>query len=447
MIVITNNNDNNRNNLINNTVRRKNMKRHLITAMLTLAVVAAAPLAAQDADQLYRNARTAMNRQDFSSAIQTFRHLRSNYPDSRHVADSYYWEAFSLEREGNLTRAVAVIDVQMRQHADASTINDARALRTRICGELARRGDGECAAAISTTVRDESQVDESTRLAALNALMNMSSERAMPIARRTLENRNHSTRIRRQAVFIIADKGEPEEAREILLSVARDESDDPEVRAQAVYWLSEVEGEETLDALAELMQGSGDSEIKQRAIFAISQHDSRRALELLMTFARDTDLDMELRRRAIFWIGEEGEQVGLGFLQTLYGEVSDDELKERIIFAIAQTDVPEAMTWLMDRFRDQNEHIDVRKRALFWAADEGLTGAQLGDLYDSSDEREIREHLIWLIADSDADGSIDKLIDIARNDPDTELREKAIFWLGDSDDPRAAEYLLELLEG
>ena len=39
----------------------------------------------------------------------------------------------------------------------------------------------------------------------------------------------------------------------------------------------------------------------------------------------------------------------------------------------------------------------------------------------------------------------DKLIDIARNDPDTRYRKRALFWLGQNDDPRVQQLLLEIL--
>ena len=37
--------------------------------------------------------------------------------------------------------------------------------------------------------------------------------------------------------------------------------------------------------------------------------------------------------------------------------------------------------------------------------------------------------------------AVDRLIDLAKNDPDREIRAKATFWLGQSRDPRAAKYL------
>jgi hypothetical protein len=41
---------------------------------------------------------------------------------------------------------------------------------------------------------------------------------------------------------------------------------------------------------------------------------------------------------------------------------------------------------------------------------------------------------------------MDKLIDIAKREPNQELRKKAIFWLTQTDDPRVVDILAELLE-
>jgi hypothetical protein len=41
---------------------------------------------------------------------------------------------------------------------------------------------------------------------------------------------------------------------------------------------------------------------------------------------------------------------------------------------------------------------------------------------------------------------VDKLLDIARRDPDAQMRKKALFWLGQSEDPRAAKALQDIIE-
>jgi hypothetical protein len=39
----------------------------------------------------------------------------------------------------------------------------------------------------------------------------------------------------------------------------------------------------------------------------------------------------------------------------------------------------------------------------------------------------------------------DKLIEIARRDPDREMRKKALFWLGQKNDPRVRQILIDIL--
>jgi len=45
----------------------------------------------------------------------------------------------------------------------------------------------------------------------------------------------------------------------------------------------------------------------------------------------------------------------------------------------------------------------------------------------------------------DQKGAVDFLMNVAKTEKDKDLRQKAIFWLGQSDDPRAADFLLDLI--
>ena len=426
------------------------LSKMLLLALMGAACAAGPAHAQSDADS-YREARRALNRQEFNGAIVALRALRRDYPQSRYVPDSYYWEAFALERSGDQERALDVLDTLLREHPAAS-LDDARALRIQVCSELARRGNGDCAAQISSTVRDPNQLDDATRAAAVNALINMRPERAVPIATQLLANRNQSIAIRRQALFILADKADDSavatQVRQTLLSTALDTTDELEVRTQAVFWLSEVEGEESIDALAQLLEVTGPKELTNAALFAVSEHESPRAGDLLRQFVMNDARDVELRKQAIFWIGEraeDGDAQALPFLMNLYGNVTNSELKQQVLFAVAETESPGASAWLLERANERGAPLEVRKQALFWASEAGLPVADLSSLYRSTTERELREHLIWLISEHDDDGSLDVLMEIARSDPDQAMREKAIFWIGDSEDPRADSFLLEIL--
>lgn len=424
--------------------------KYLKIALVALAIATTAPVVAQDAEDAYRDARRELNRRNFDDAIAAFQALRRDYPESGYVGDSYYWEAFALERNGELERAVDVIDQQLSDYPTASTAGDARALRIQVCSDLARRGDGECAEAVAETVRDPGRLDDATRMAAVNALINMRADRAIPIASRVAANRDQPVAVRKQALFVLSDKAEDNAgdstARDVLRSIALDETDDTDVRAQAVFWLSEVPGEDTLEVLTEIVDTATSPELRDRAVFAISQHDDPQAMVLLRQIAENESFGVELRKRAIFWIGDEGGADALPFLTGLYDNLSDAELKRQVLFAVSETEAEAAKPWLLERARDTAAPVQVRRQALFWAAEAGLTAAELNALYQDFEEPGLREHLIWLISEEGGDGSLDLLFDIARNDPDPEMRQKAVFWIGDSDDPRATDFLLQLLE-
>ena len=84
-----------------------------------------------------------------------------------------------------------------------------------------------------------------------------------------------------------------------------------------------------------------------------------------------------------------------------------------------------------------------------WSALAARGGAPLADLaslYSTTDDREMKEQLIFVYSQRDEPAAVDKLLEISKRDPDPELRKKALFWLGQSDDPRAAKALQDIIE-
>ncbi len=257
-------------------------------------------------DSLYRAARQALNRNDYRRAAELFRQLRARFPASTHTPDAYYWEAFALYRTGAdeaLRAARTALQEQAQRHRDAATYRDAEVLLRRVQGELARRGDAEAAARIAEEAAQaaarpedgaqparparpprpprpgrpaECDDEDDIRLAALNALLQMDEERAVPILQTVLAKRDEgSICLRRKAVFLLSQKrtGETED---ILLDAARRDPD-LEVRRQAVFWLSQVGTDKAAAALDSILRHATDAELQEKAVFALSQHRSPRA--------------------------------------------------------------------------------------------------------------------------------------------------------------------------
>ena len=166
-----------------------------------------------------------------------------------------------------------------------------------------------------------------------------------------------------------------------LDDIARDTGLDGDVRESAVFWLSQVEDERALDALVSILEDSDDPEIQEKAVFGISQHDSPRATEMLGDYAGNRSVSDDLREHAIFWLGQ--SDGGGEYLRDLYWSVESRSLKEKVIFALSQS--------------------------------------------------------------SPEENAVEELMEIALGEEDTDLQKSALFWLWQSDDPRVADVLLELI--
>jgi HEAT repeat protein len=250
--------------------------------------------------------------------------------------------------------------------------------------------------------------------------------------------------LRQKAVFLVAQGG-GEGVEGILLAAARSDPD-PKVREQAVFWLSQVEGEQAVGALDSILRTSKDRGVQEKAVFALSQHDSPRARQALRTYAERPDLPADLREKAIFWIGQSGGSENEAFLRSLFGRLREEELRKKVLFSISQMGGSENGRWLLGVARDRAQALEMRKQALFWAGQSGVPLADLATLYDASDDREMREQLLFVYSQREESAAADKLLEIAKRDPDPELRKKALFWLGQSDDPRAAKALQDIIE-
>lgn len=473
----------------------------------SLSVVAPEPWAAKDpADSLYREARAALGKGDYSRAADLFRRIYRQYPNSDYAGESLYYLAFSEYRIGGSDRlrsALSSLTTIQQRYPNLSKAGDARALRTRVCGELARQGDEGCAAEVSAAAQaavasgvagavsgavsgavagavaaaaeigaavadgvaqgirgnvvdpknmdrrrssacPSEDDDDDDRIAALNALLQMDADRAMPILTKVLERRDAcSVALRRKAVFLVSQKRTAQTA-DILLRIARNDPDE-EVREQAVFWLSQVPDDRAVTMLQDILNTSSNEDLKNKALFALSQHQSGRGAQILRDYAMREDASDELRGQAVFWLGQRRAPENAEFLRTLYSRVKSDEVKEKILFSLSQQRGVGNDKWLIDIAKNTHENIELRKKALFWAGQGAASAEQLLGLYSSLPDSEMREQLIFVYSQRHEPAMIDKLLDVAKNDRDPELRKKAIFWLGQSRDPRVQQFLLDLI--
>jgi HEAT repeat protein len=318
--------------------------------------------AAALADTAYRAARRALNESQYRRAIDLFE--RSLEEEPQYASEALYYQALAYYRMGgrsNYDRALRKLGQQMERYPDAASRGDAEELMVRIEGQLARRGDAEAAERLAQEADQEAEI----KAMALQALIMADAERAIPHLKRVLQNRTPETaELRGQAVFILGQH-ESDETLDVMLDVVRNDPD-PEVKAHAAFWLSQVDDPRAIDATVEILNDPAiDEDLKGQAVFALGQTDDPRAGQILRDYASRSDMDSEVRAMAIHGLAQHPSPENAGLLKQLFGEIDDTEVREQILFALTQ--MPDAVDgdWLLAIFSDEAEDSRCRTR---WTA-------------------------------------------------------------------------------
>ncbi len=181
-----------------------------------------------------------------------------------------------------------------------------------------------------------------------------------------------------------------------------------------VYWLGRAGNEESLDLLKGLVGSNQTQAIVETSTMSIGLHDDARVAGILKDFIGKSNRE-GVRGAAVFWLGQIG------------GE----------------------QPFLADLVRSEQETTSIRKKAAFaiGASKDETSLAVLRDLYRGMSNRELKKQLIFAISiNNDEDGSVNFLIDAAKDDSDREARKQAIFWLGQKAGKRALEALGNTLD-
>jgi HEAT repeat protein len=329
--------------------------------------------------------------------------------------------------------------------------NDANDLRAQIRATQAKLGDADAASDIAKAAGGLRQAgscnsaDDEMRAAALQGLLSMNSEDAVPILKDVLKQRDPCReQLRKQAVWMIAQKRSTDIV-STLLDVARsDPSSD--VRGDAIFWLSQTRSAEAIPALDSILSSSRDEEMRKKAIFALSQQRDDRARQALKRAAENENMSEELRGEAVFWLGN-ARVADLDYFKTLFRKTKNAEIRSKIVQAVSNSQSPEAGAWLLDIARDKSFDVETRKNAIFWASQRrSLDFDQLSAIYDQTKgEDEMQKHVIFILSQRREPAAVDKLMAIAKGDGDIEMRKQALFWLGQKNDPRIRQFIRDLI--
>jgi len=100
-----------------------------------------------------------------------------------------------------------------------------------------------------------------------------------------------------------------------LVRLARDASAAVRVRDQAVFWLGQAAGAAATKDLTDLaVDDAVDRDVREHAVFALSQQPRDVGVPALVQIAR-TNRDPEVRRKALFWLGQTHDPRAVAFFE------------------------------------------------------------------------------------------------------------------------------------
>lgn len=100
-----------------------------------------------------------------------------------------------------------------------------------------------------------------------------------------------------------------------LLRAARDQSLPERPRKDAIFWLAQEAGDKAAEGLTSVIGNDSDElEIRKQAIFALSQIRGEASVDALIDVAR-TSREPEIRKNAIFWLGQSKDPRVLAFFE------------------------------------------------------------------------------------------------------------------------------------
>ena len=109
------------------------------------------------------------------------------------------------------------------------------------------------------------------------------------------------------------------EARTALIGQGRN-SDDPDLRAQAWFWLAQSGAAESEAEITRAIREDRSSDVRDEGVFALSQLPDQRAVSALVSILEDRRFDMDVREQALFWLAQADSDEAFEYLDAILSD-------------------------------------------------------------------------------------------------------------------------------
>jgi hypothetical protein len=217
-------------------------------------------------------------------------------------------------------------------------------------------------------------------------------------------------------------------------------------------WLTGVIPSESIRALLTIAKDTAGQTREQlrnadNAVSAIAMHADPAADTALEEMLAPSHPD-QVRRQAIFWLGNARGQRGFQLVSKIVREDPSDKIREHAVFALTQNKDPQASSVVVS-VAHNDKSARVRGQALFWLAQRAqrkVAESAISDAIANDPETEVKKKAVFALTQMPSGEGVPLLIQVARNNKNPEVRKQAMFWLGQSKDERALSFIEEVLK-
>ena len=218
--------------------------------------------------------------------------------------------------------------------------------------------------------------------------------------------------------------------------------------AESVAWLESLVPTTERASRRDSDEDGEDSEGPEagpgKAISAIALHAGPEATAALTRFVAPA-APAGVRKKAAFWLANRGEE-GCRTLEKIVPNDASDGFRKHGTFALSLCKDSVAIPNLVAMAR-KDPNPKVRSQALFWLAQKAgkRAAGPIDDAIRDDPDTEVKRQAVFALTQMPDNEGVPELIHVARTNGNPAVRERAVFWLGQSEDPRALDFIEEIL--
>jgi tetratricopeptide (TPR) repeat protein len=384
-------------------------------------------VASEPARRAFQEGRDLIADGQWTKAAEKFNEVIVKYPASQDVDASLYWLAFALKKQDKFQLADETIGQLIFKFPQSPWIKDAMSMRIEMSFNLSKFEFASNNAAAS---------DDEARVIALKNVFRADAEQGIATATDILKPGSTASRTLKEAAITLIGLSEKKSAPAILMGIARNEPD-LRLRKAAIMALRWAKDEAVTVFLKDLLLSAETDDIALSALFIVSEQPGRATQDLLAEASRSAKLP-RVRQEAVVRLGQQGDG-SIDKLMEIYRGSTDVEIKRQVPLALARTRSSRAQASLYELACTADD-VEVRKRAAH--AIQPRTDAEmiaaLSRQYDLESAEAVKGEILFALSRSSHKRALQKLAQVAREDPSEQMRKKAASLMAQSGDADAA---------